>query len=59
MKGIFDNYSKFLVQKLFKSILRYKFTVKGKKKNKKNLDVVDEESDNSFGNELDDTQYMG
>lgn len=62
MKGIFDNYSKFLVQKLFKSILRYKFTVKGKKKITTKLPVVDEDDSSDLidnDDENDESSYPG
>ena len=58
MKGMFDSYSKFLVQKLFKSILRYKLTVKGKRKQKNDLKLVNE-NDELANDESDESQYMG
>lgn len=59
LKGVFDNYSKFLVHKLFKSILRYKFTLKGKKKLKETLSIVSEEDVSENIDDLDDTEYLG
>ena len=55
MKGMFDSYSKFLMKRLFSSIINYKFSVKGKKKRKGSvgeLEMIKEEDDYDFENSI-------
>ena len=66
MKGMFDTYTKFLVKRLFSSIINYKFSVKGKKRKRRSsigeLELIKEEDDYDFDNSNlgteQDTEYM-